>query len=151
MRQLPLAAVTSGKWKMAVRNFGQHKCAIGNAGNVFALEYPWSHEPLPGSSLQPASQQSIWTGCVRSGQPFTLSCFTLSLFIPLHSRLFAPKNHIHDQTWSDPIKLMPQNSSAEPSEDLSRATAMGAEEKKKRKKRRRRRMKAFSVFFKAPF
>ncbi len=48
-------------------------------------------------------------------QPFTLECFTLSVFIPLHSRLFA-QNHIHDQTWSDPIKVMPQNTSVKPSD-----------------------------------
>lgn len=46
--------------------------------------------------------------------PYTLKCFTLSDFIPLHSRLFA-QNHIHDQTWPDPIKVMPGNTSVKPS------------------------------------
>lgn len=62
--------------------------------------------------------------------PYTLKCFTLSDFIPLHSHLFA-QNHIHDQTWPDPIKVMPGNTSVKPS---AIPQAMEAEKKEKKKK-----------------
>lgn len=56
----------------------------------------------------------VWSGQSRPRhQPFTPECFTLSVFIRIQSHLRA-QNHIHDQTWPDPIKLIPPNTSAMP-------------------------------------
>lgn len=80
----------------------------------------WHADSFSFLSAAAKSEQSIWIATLGPAKAvhcvnlFTLKCFTLSVFIPLHSCLFAPKNHIHDQTWPDPIKLMPQNSSAMP-------------------------------------
>lgn len=70
----------------------------------------------PQSCGQRKKGPSGWL-CFCSGQsrpphqPFTPECFTLSVLILLHLRLFA-QNHIHDQTWPDPIKVKPSDTSA---------------------------------------
>lgn len=76
-------------------------------------------------SQSPGSKRTVHLDSLRwprrSGQnhplhqPLALKCLTLSVLIPFHSRLFA-QNHIHDQTWPDPIKVMLQSTSAKPSD-----------------------------------